>query len=177
LSLDSELLFVDDAGITEPSAASRRFGVTWANFYRPLRQLALDWDVSLARARFSDEAPDEDRIPGALENVVAAGVTWSPVSRGPFGAFRLRHFGSYPLIEDNSVRASGTTLFNADAGWLFAPALRLQVSLLNVFDVRDFDIQYYYTSRLQGEPVEGVGDVHFHPVEPRQVRVSLGWGF
>jgi len=156
LSLDSELLFVGDAGITEPSAASRRSGVTWANFYRALRQLALDWDVSLARARFSDEAPDEDRIPGALENVVAAGVTWSPVSRGPFGAFRLRHFGSYPLIEDNSVRASGTTLFNADAGWLFAPGLRLQVSLLNVFDVRDFDI---------------------HPVEPRQVRVSLGWGF
>jgi hypothetical protein len=118
----------------------------------------------------------EDRIPGALENVIAAGVTWSTPARGPFGALRLRHFGSYPLIEDNSVRASATTLVNADAGWLFAPGIRLQVSVLNVLDARDFDIQYYYASRLQGEPAEGVDDIHFHPVEPRQLRVSLGWG-
>jgi hypothetical protein len=25
---------------------------------------------------------------------------------------------------------------------------------------------YYYTSRLSGEPAEGVNDIHFHPVEP-----------
>src|SRR5262249_35642025 len=33
LNLDSELLFTGDAGITEPAAASRRRGVTVANFY------------------------------------------------------------------------------------------------------------------------------------------------
>lgn len=37
------------------------------------------------------------------------------------------------------------------------------------------DIQYYYTSRLSGDP-PGVNDIHFHPVEPRQVRVSVDWG-
>ncbi len=176
LGLDSELLFVGDAGITEPSAASRRSGITWANFYRPIPELALDLDVSLARARFSGVAAGEDRIPGALENVVAAGATWSSLREGPFGAFRLRHFGSYPLIEDNSVRATATTLFNADAGWLLRPGIRLQVSVLNVFNARESDIQYYYASRLSGEPAEGVEDVHFHPAEPRQLRVSLGWG-
>jgi hypothetical protein len=175
LNLDNELLFVGDAGLTEPSNASRRRGVTLANFYRPISQLALDLDISLARARFSDVPSGQERIPGALERVVAAGATWSSTA-GPFGAIRLRHFGSYPLIEDNSVRASATTLFNADAGWLFHPGIRLQLSLLNVFDVRAYDIQYYYASRLSGEPAEGVNDVHFHPVEPRQVRVSLGWG-
>ena len=36
LTLDSELLFVGDAGITEPSRASRRYGVEWTNFYKPL---------------------------------------------------------------------------------------------------------------------------------------------
>jgi len=176
LELDSELLFVGDAGITEPAAASRRHGLTWANFYRPMPQLALDLDVSLARARFSGVGPGADRIPGALENVVAAGITWSRPHQGPFGAVRLRHLGSYPLIEDNSVRARATTLVNADAGWLLSRGVRLQVSLLNVFDTSDFDIQYYYASRLPGESTDGVEDVHFHPVEPRQVRVSLGWG-
>ncbi len=37
-------------------------------------------------------------------------------------------------------------------------------------------VQYYYTSRLPGEPDSGVNDVHFHPVEPRQLRVALLWG-
>jgi hypothetical protein len=176
LGLDSELLFVGDAGITEPSAASSRRGVTWANFYRPVPQLSLDFDVSFARARFSDVAAGEDHIPGALENVVAGGATWNTPDEGLFGAFRMRHLGSYPLIEDNSVRATATTLFNADLGYLLPSGIRLQASVLNLFNSRASDIQYYYTSRLQGEPAGGVDDIHFHPVEPRQVRVSLGWG-
>jgi hypothetical protein len=108
--------------------------------------------------------------------VVAAGATWSTPGQGVFGALRLRHFGSYPLVGDNSVRATATTLLNADLGYQLASGLRLQVSLLNLFNSRASDIQYYYTSRLLGEPVEGVNDVHFHPVEPLQIRAYLAWG-
>jgi hypothetical protein len=50
------------------------------------------------------------------------------------------------------------------------------VGVLNLLDAAEYDIQYYYPSRLQGEPAGGVEDVHFHPVEPRQVRISVGWG-
>jgi hypothetical protein len=175
LNLNSELLFVGDGGATEPSAASRRWGVTFATFYRPISQLALDLDVSLARARFAGVPGSQNRIPGALESVVAAGITWTPVERGLFAAVRVRNFGAYPLIEDNSVRAIPTTLVSADAGFLFS-GIRIQASVLNVFNAKDDDIQYYYTSRLPGEPAAGVDDIHFHPVEPRQVRVSLGWG-
>lgn len=175
LNLNSELLFVGDGGATEPTDASHRQGLTWANFYRPVPQLSLDADISLARARLTGVAKGQDRIPGALENVVAAGVTWSALSRGPFASVRLRHFGSYPLIEDNSVRASSTTMVNADAGFLIS-GIRVQATVLNLLDSKADDIQYYYASRLRGEAVDGVDDVHFHPVEPRQVRVSLGFG-
>jgi outer membrane receptor protein involved in Fe transport len=175
LGLDSELLFVGDGGTTEPSFRSRRAGVTWTNAWRPVPQLSVDLDVSLARARFGDVPEGEDRIPGALENVVSGGVTWQAAGRGPFGAVRVRHFGAYPLIEDNSVRATPTTLVNAEAGWAFGN-VRLQASVLNVLDATASDIQYYYESRLPGEAAGGVGDVHFHPVEPRQLRVALGWG-
>jgi hypothetical protein len=149
--------------------------VTWANFYRPIPELSFDLDVSLSRARLSGAASGADRIPGALEEVIAAGAAWTSIGRGPFGSIRLRHFGSYPLIEDNSVRATPTTLVNAEIGYLLS-GVRVQASVLNVFDSRDYDIQYYYTSRLPGEPAAGVDDVHFHPVEPRQVRVSVSWG-
>ncbi len=175
LNLDNELLFTGDGGTTEPSAASRRGGVTWANFYRPIPQLAIDADVSFANARFSGVPTGQAHIPGALENVVAAGMTWSPVERGAYGSIRLRHFGSYPLVEDNQVRAAPADLVNAEAGYLFSRT-RVQVSVLNLFNGLADDIAYYYRSRLPGEPVSGVEDVHFHPIEPRQVRVSISWG-
>jgi hypothetical protein len=174
LELDSELLFVGDAGATEPSATSRRGGVTWANFYRPVPALSLDADISFARARLADVPADESRIPGALEHVFAGGIAWSP-ERGPFGALRVRHFGAYPLLEDNSVRADAATLVNAEAGWHLARGLRLEATILNLLNSRASDIQYYYPSRLRGEPAGGVNDVHFHPVEPRQLRASLTW--
>jgi outer membrane receptor protein involved in Fe transport len=177
LDLDSELLFVGDGGATEPSAASRRRGATFANFWRPTARLAIDADVSLARARFSGVVAGEERVPGALERVVASGIAWSPLSHGIFGALRLRHFGSYPLTEDNAVRAASTTLLSAEGGYQLRSGLRLRATVLNLLDARASDIQYFYRSRLAGESAAGVDDVHFHPVEPRQLRLSLVWSF
>lgn len=177
LELDSELLFIGDGGATEASAASRREGVTWANFYRPIPGLSVDFDVSLSRARFRGLPNGLNQIPGALERVLAAGVTYGSAAPGPFGALRVRHFGTYPLVEDNSVRARATTLLNADAGYRLGSGLRLQLTVLNLLNSRHSDIQYYYVSRLQGEPASGIGDVHFHPVEPRQLRLMLAWRY
>jgi TonB dependent receptor/TonB-dependent Receptor Plug Domain len=177
LNLDSELLFVGDAGATEPTTESRRRGVTLANFYRPVPSLLFDADVSFAQARLRGVPVAQSRIPGALENVIAAGVTWSPVRSGLFGAVRVRHFGAYPLTEDNSARAQSATLVNADAGIRLPRGLRMQATLLNLFDSRAADIQYFYGSRLPGEASGGVEGVHVHPVEPRQIRASLGLAF
>lgn len=177
IDLDSELLFTGDGGTTEPSAASRRGGVTFANFYRPTPNLGLDADLSYARARFGAVASGNDHIPGALESVFAGGVTWTPSGPGLSGSVRLRHFGSYPLVEDNSVRADATSLVAAEGGYVFASGVRLRASVLNVLNSDGYDIQYQYTSRLNGEPAEGVEGVHYHPVEPRQLRLSLEWKF
>lgn len=174
LSLDSELLFVGDGGTTEPTDGSRRSGLTLANFFRPTPSLALDADISFARARLVGVDATENRIPGALQRVVAAGVVWNPTVGGPFAVLRLRHFGSYPLVENNSVRAQSTTLVNASAGMRLA-GMRLELSVLNLLGSRASDIQYYYTSRLPGESAGGVPDIHFHPVEPRQLRVTLAF--
>lgn len=127
-------------------------------------------------ARFADVDPGLHYIPGALKNVAAGGVTWAPRQRGPLAALRIRHFGSYPLIEDNSVRAVSTTLLNANGGVLIS-SVRLQVRILNLLNARANDIQYYYPSRVSGEPAGGAEDIHFHPVEPRQVRAVLRWEF
>jgi outer membrane receptor protein involved in Fe transport len=175
LNLNSELLFAGDAGVTEPSAASRRHGVTIANFFRPLPQLSLDADVSFAHANFVGVNGSVTKIPGALENVIATGVTYDAPSTGISASARLRHFGSYPLTEDNSLRARASNLVNAEVGYRLRSGTRVQVSMLNVLNRSADDIQYAYASRLKGETSDGVDDVHFHPAEPRQVRLSIEW--
>ena len=97
---------------------------------------------------------------------------------GPwFGQFQLRYFGPRPLIEDNSVRSKSTTLAYLRIGYRISPNLRLALDVFNLFDRKASDIDYFYASRLQGEPAAGVDDVHFHPVEPRRFRLALTANF
>ncbi len=91
---------------------------------------------------------------------------------GWLASARLRHFGSYPLIEDNSVRSKGSTLLNLHAGREWG-RYGVYPNVLNALNSRDHDIDYYFASRLQREPAEGVNDIHFHIFEPRSLRVSL----
>ncbi len=175
LALESELLFVGDAGTTEPQGRSRRHGVTVASFWRPMRALTFDGDVSFTRARYLDEPVGEQAVPGALENVVAAGVTWEPMRDGPVAALRVRHLGAHPLVETNAVRGTATTLVNATLGWSLRGA-RVTAGLYNLLGSAARDVQYFYASRLAGEPAGGVEDLHYHPAEPRQLRLALSFG-
>jgi hypothetical protein len=54
---------------------------------------------------------------------------------------------------------------------------RLLVDVFNIFDAKVSNIDYYYTSRLPGEPAAGVNDIHTHPYEPLDVRVTLNMKF
>jgi hypothetical protein len=176
LSLDSELLFVGDAGTTEPARPSRRVGVEWSNYARVTSWLTFDADVALTRARFTNDDEAGDRIPGALDRVISAGATVEPRSR-IFGSIRVRHFGPRPLLEDASVNSKSTTLWNGEIGYAVSSRARLVLELSNIFDADASDIDYFYTSRLPGEPAEGFDDIHRHPALPRSVRLGLQLSF
>ncbi|MBU3076764.1 TonB-dependent receptor [Sphingomonas quercus] len=171
LTLGSELVFVGDGGTTEPNDATSRYGAEATLFWRPRDWLTLDASAALTHARFRGVAPGEDRIPNSVSNVVAGGAT-AELGHGLSASLRLRHFGAAPLIEDDSARSRPTALVNLGA-YYRRGRLKIGADLLNLFDARDADISYLYASRLRGEPDEGVADRHIHPVEPRQLRVSL----
>jgi len=175
LDLDSELLFIGDAGTTEASRESERRGVEVAAIWNPIRWLIIDADLAWSKARFTDDDPAGNRIPGAVESVSSVGVAIDHPS-GWFGGARFRHFGKAPLVEDNSVRSEPTTLVNLEAGYRFAKRYKVSAAIYNVFDSKDSDITYFYESQLanETEPVEGI---HFHPVEPRTLRVTLTGSF
>ena len=180
LKLDSELLFIGDAGDTEASGASKRQGIEWNNHYIASPGLLFDADIAVSRARFSENqggAPNAGRnIPGSVNTVVSLGATLTEL--GPwFGQFQLRYFGPRPLIEDNSQRSKATTLAYLRVGYQIHKDLKLALDVFNLFDRQASDIDYYYASRLPGEPPEGVNDIHFHPVEPRSLRLTLTANF
>ncbi len=176
LAFDSELIFVGDAGIAEASRPSRRLGVEWTNYVRLANWLTGELDVSLSRARFSDFDPAGAFIPGALDRVVAGAITVTPARR-VFGSVRLRHFGPRPLIEDNSVQSASTTIWNGEIGVRINERLDIVLEAFNLLDSDVSDIDYFYTSRLPGEPADGVDDIHFHPSIPRTARVMLNVDF
>ncbi len=175
LNLESELVYVGDAGTTEPNDATRRYGIESTIFWRPVVGVTLDASAAYTRARFKGVAAGLTRIPGAVPLVIGGGVT-AEVVDDVTATLRLRHFGSAPLIEDGSARSEATTLVNGGVYWQ-PGRFRIGVELLNLFDADEADISYFYASRLPGEPGDGFEDRHIHPVEPRQVRVSVRMGF
>jgi hypothetical protein len=172
LGIDSELLFVGDAGTTEAGRPSRRVGVEWTNYARLAPWLTVDADLAFTHARFTDGDPAGNCIPGALDRVISAGVTLEPQQR-LFGSLRVRHFGPRPLIEDASVTSKNTTLWNGEIGYRISPQASLVLEAFNLFDAEVSDIDYFYRSRLPGEPAGGVEDIHFHPALPRSVRLGI----
>jgi hypothetical protein len=176
LNIHSELTWVGDEGTTEASGRTRRYGVEFANFYTPTSWLTLDFDYAWSHSRFVDFDPAGQHIPEALAATIDGGMALHDLdgwAKDFFGGLRVRYFGPRTLTQDNLIRSRATTLLYADLGYNLTPSMAVTLNVFNLLDEQSSDIDYFYTSRLPGEPAAGVDDVHTHPSEPREVRVSL----
>ena len=108
--------------------------------------------------------------------MISAGLTIEP-RKSLFGSLRVRHFGPRPLIEDASVTSKSTTIWNGEVGYRLSSKARLVLETFNLFDAEVSDIDYFYASRLPGEPSEGVEDIHTHPALPRSARLGVQFSF
>jgi len=176
LRLASELVYNGDVGATEPGPASERHGVEWANYYSPRKWLTFDGDLSWSRALFQDVELSHRYVPEAVGTVVSAGASVDNLHR-MFGSIRLRYFGPRPLVDDGSVESKATKLVNLEGGYQLRKGIRATLEVFNVFNAAVSDIDYYFASRLPGEPLQGVNDIHFHPAVPRTARLSLIFSF
>ena len=175
LRLESELVYVGDAGDTESTEGTERLGVEALFTWTPAPGINLDVSGAATRARYRGDPPGGDRIPNALEYVITAGAT-AKLTEDTTAQVTVRRLGPAPLIEDDSARSESSTIVNLALSHRLGP-VTITGDVLNLLDSKDNDITYFYTSRLPGEPAAGVDDIHFHPVEPRQFRVSLRYNF
>jgi hypothetical protein len=176
LRLQSELTWDGDTFGSVPSPASKRSGVELANYYSPQRWLMFDADASWSEARYTKPNPAGPYVPEAVGTVVSAGATVDNLHR-TFGSARWRYFGPRALIEDNSQRSKATSLFELEAGYQLAKKVRLTAVCFNLFNSAASDVDYYFVSRLPGEPLAGVADVMTHPTLSRSARINLAVGF
>jgi hydrogenase/urease accessory protein HupE len=174
LDIDSELLFVGDAGTTEAGRPSRRYGLEFANYYSPTDWLTFDADFSFSHSRFRNNVDGVgNHVPNSVETVIASGATVHDVFGGFSGGPRLRYFGPRALDESGDILSEPTLLLSAMLGYEVNKNLSFQAEVFNILDRKDAGITYYYASRLPGEDQGGVDDYVFHPVEPVSFRLGF----
>jgi hypothetical protein len=173
LHLDSELVWSGDAGGTEPSSASRRYGVDIEATYNPTPWLKLDGTLSLARSTLVQNAGNSNGLALAPRLMGQGGVT---VYRGPrFVALRARGIGDRPGNDDGSLTAEGYLIFDLIAGYTFGK-LDLNVTVNNLLDSDWREAQFADESAVMpGGPV--VEQMHFTPGIPLTTTVTAAYRF
>ncbi len=166
----SEILFSGDAGDTEASRPSRRYGIEWTNDYRPLSWLSLEGDIAVTHARFRGDDPDQaalyaslagypaaqignapgNSIPGAPNIIATAGIRFGETT-GWFSGLRYRYFGPRPLTEDNAFVSPSTGILNGQVGYRFDNGWRIQFDGFNLLNSRSDQITYAYGSLLKSD--------------------------
>jgi hypothetical protein len=106
----------DTGGTVASQQPSERYGIEWANYYRPLEHWAFDFDLANSKALFTeideDDAapgsPGGKRVPEAVGLVIASGITLHDL-KGFSSSLRLRYFGPRDLTSDGilSLKING----------------------------------------------------------------------
>ncbi len=170
LDVDSELVYIGDAGNTEAGRRSRRTGVEWTNHWTPNRHWLVDLNLAWTRPRYNDGTPQGSHIVNAVTRVAHLNVAMRDM--GPWSAsVGVRYIGAAALIEDNSVRSSSALSAQLRINRRIDTNLDVSLDVINLTNRANNDISYYYASQISPSATSQ-DDVHVHPAEPRTFRVT-----
>jgi len=174
----SELVYNPDTGQDQAGAPSRRRGIEVSAQYRAVRWLELDTDLAFSRPRYrtADLAAFGLVLPyiaNAPNFIFSAGALVDGL--GPWsGSLQWRRLGSEPLNDGEQLpEGHGYSEWNCDVAYALSPRWSARIGIFNLFNSHGDAADYYYTSRLPGEPAGGIAGVQVHPLEPRSARVTL----
>jgi len=88
----------------------------------------------------------------------------------------MRYLGDRYADEDRHQTARGYTLFDFTARYRYK-WLEAFLSIENLTNVDWREAQHFFTSRLGGEPAQGVPDIHYTPGTPRSFLGGLAIRF
>lgn len=177
MDLASELVYIGDSGVTEPKGGSNRYGLEWSNYYSNNDGWILDADVALSHARFNQVSNGGTYVPNAIPITTSLAATYD-VGGAWYSGLRMRYIGSYALEETNTEKSSAFWTTNLKLGYRYDKKLQFTVDVLNLFDSKANDIEYFGASCSNSEGAScgggnGIDGRLVHPLEPRTLRVGM----
>ncbi|HSI42930.1 MAG TPA: TonB-dependent receptor [Methylotenera sp.] len=180
ITLDSELVYIGDEGVTEPKGGSRRHGLEWSNYYS-YNGLILDADVALSHAEFTESSNGGSHVPNAIPLTASFAAT---IDHGSdwFGGVRVRYLGAYPLEETGKEKSTPFWTANLKVGYRYDKNIQVTADILNLFDRKANDIEYFGSACTNAEGAgcgggNGIDGRLIHPLEPRTLRLGMRVNF
>ena len=145
------------------------------------RRLTVDTDLAVSQARFVQAQNGGTHVPNSIPLSASMGV--SVDAQGSwFAGLRLRYIGAYPLEETGAQKSTPFLTANLKLGYRFNRHWQASLDVLNLFDRKANDVEYWGTSCTRTEGPGCNGGAGFdgrlvHPLEPRTFRASVRASF
>ncbi|MEO0896716.1 MAG: TonB-dependent receptor [Bacteroidota bacterium] len=169
LHLDQEFVYVGDAGIVEPSGATRRLGADMSMRYQIFSFLSANADLTFTHARSIEDDQGENFIPLAPVWTAQAGLTANS-KKGLAASLNYRFLGDRAANEDYSLVAEGYNLFDLNLRYR-KKAWQFTLQLENILNVNWKEAQFETTSQLAWESTP-VTEIHFTPGTPFSAKMG-----
>jgi len=174
LYLDKEFVYSGDGGITELSNPTQRLGFDVEGRLSLLPWLWTDVDISAAKGTIKNLPEGQNHIPLA-PTITASGGISIVRNKGFSGSVRFRHLSNRPANEDNSIVATGHTIFNANIDYNYKQ-FTFTINAENLLNSEWNEAQFATETRLKGEPVS-ITDLCYTPGNPRNFQFGVSYRF
>ena len=172
----NEQVYIPDDGTTELKGPSRSYGWEAKTSVNFTRRLVLNGGFTQVSNAFYKSLSPRTYIDSAPHSVANAGLTLT-AWRGFNASIRYRHISRYFLdgsdTRNPAKRASGLDVVDFSISKAIHHGVDLNFAIDNLNNKKYWETQNYFTSRLQGEPINGVERVHATPGFPVGFTVGL----
>jgi outer membrane receptor protein involved in Fe transport len=131
-------------------------------------------DISAAKGTIKNLPEGQNHIPLAPTITASGGISIIR-SKGFSGAVRFRHLSDRPANEDNSIVATGHTIFNANIDYNYKQ-FTFTINAENLLNSEWNEAQFATETRLKGEPVS-ITDLCYTPGNPRNFQFGVSYRF
>jgi hypothetical protein len=173
LRLTSEQVWSGDAGGTEPSDPTRRFGLDVEGSLAATPWLSLDANLTFARATLVANQGNGGALALAPRWMGSGGVAVH--DKRSFISLRARGIGDRPGNDDGSLTAEGYLIFDLVAGTAIG-ALGLELTVTNLLNAEWREAQFAEESRVT-PTTELVEQMHFTPGLPATATLVAKYAF
>ncbi|MEI7677300.1 MAG: TonB-dependent receptor [Bacteroidales bacterium] len=174
LYLDKEFIYSGDGGTTELSNPTQRLGIDAEARLSILSWLWADVDISTAKGIILNLPEGQNHIPLAPTLTATGGISVVR-TKGFSGSIRFRHLSDRPANENNSVVATGHTLFNASLAYNYKQ-FTFSVNGENLLNSEWNEAQFATETRLKGE-TSSVTELCYTPGNSRNFQFSVSYKF